>query len=127
MLRRTLRGYLFFVVLIGFVHEKVKLCDFGYARIIGKKSFRKSIVGTPAYLAPEVLDSDILRRRGFNRALDMWSTGVIIYVSLSGQFPFNEQVEIEDQIKNAHFMYPDEPWKHICPHAIECIKVLSKS
>ena len=34
---------------------QVKLCDFGYARIIGKKSFRKSIVGTPAYLAPEVV------------------------------------------------------------------------
>ena len=34
--------------------QKVKLCDFGYARIIGKKSFRRSIVGTPAYLAPEV-------------------------------------------------------------------------
>jgi serine/threonine protein kinase len=27
-----------------------KLCDFGFARIIGEKSFRKSIVGTPAYL-----------------------------------------------------------------------------
>ena len=36
-------------------YPKVKLCDFGYARIIGKKSFRKSIVGTPAYLAPEVI------------------------------------------------------------------------
>ena len=73
----------------------MKLCDFGYAKIIGKKSFRKSIVGTPAYLAPEVLYSDVLRKRGFNRSLDIWSTGVIIYVSLSGQFPFNEQVEIE--------------------------------
>ena len=103
--------------------KKVKLCDFGYAKIIGKKSFRKSIVGTPAYLAPEVLYSDVLRKRGFNRALDIWSTGVIIYVSLSGQFPFNEQVEIEDQIKNAQFMYPDEPWKHISSHAINCIKV----
>ena len=38
-----------------YLHEKVKLCDFGYSRIIGKKSFRKSLVGTPAYLAPEVL------------------------------------------------------------------------
>jgi serine/threonine-protein kinase Chk2 len=101
----------------------VKLCDFGYARIIGKKSFRKSIVGTPAYLAPEVLYPHVLRKKGFNRALDMWSAGVIIYVSLSGQFPFNEDVAIEDQIKNAHFMYPDKPWKSISSEAINCIKV----
>lgn len=107
--------------------KKVKLCDFGYAKIIGKKSFRKSIVGTPAYLAPEVLYSDVLRKRGFNRALDMWSTGVIIYVSLSGQFPFNEQVDIQDQIKNAQFMYPNEPWKHISHTAINCIKVICLS
>ena len=71
---------------------QVKLCDFGYARIIGKKSFRKSIVGTPAYLAPEVLYTDVLKKQGFNRSLDIWSTGVIIYVSLSGQFPFNEEL-----------------------------------
>ena len=102
--------------------QKVKLCDFGYAKIIGKKSFRKSIVGTPAYLAPEVLKSDILKKRGFNRALDMWSTGVIIYVSLSGQFPFNETMELEDQIKNAQFMYPENPWKEISNDAINCIK-----
>ena len=102
---------------------KVKLCDFGYAKIIGKKSFRKSIVGTPAYLAPEVLYPTILKKRGFNRSLDMWSTGVIIYVALSGQFPFNEMVDIEDQIKNAQFMYPDNPWKPICKEAINCIKV----
>jgi len=101
---------------------QVKLCDFGYARIIGKKSFRKSIVGTPAYLAPEVLYSNVLKKRGFNRALDMWSTGVIIYVSLSGQFPFNEDVDIEDQIRNAEFMYPEKPWKKISSAAINCIQ-----
>ena len=39
-------------VLLTSQHEfpQVKLCDFGFARIIGDKSFRKSIVGTPAYL-----------------------------------------------------------------------------
>jgi hypothetical protein len=56
----------------------------------------------------------------------MWSAGVIIYVSLSGQFPFNEDVAIEDQIKNAQFMYPDNPWKTISPEAINCIKVEAK-
>lgn len=71
---------------------QVKLCDFGFARIIGEKSFRRSVVGTPAYLAPEVL-----RSKGYNRSLDMWSVGVIVYVSLSGTFPFNEDEDINDQ------------------------------
>ena len=115
---------LFATLLLFFaVANQVKLCDFGYARIIGKKSFRKSIVGTPAYLAPEVLYPTILKQQGFNRALDIWSTGVIIYVSLSGQFPFNEDVDIEDQIKNAQFMYPPNPWSQISKDASECIKV----
>ncbi len=87
---------------------QVKLCDFGFARIIGEKSFRRSVVGTPAYLAPEVL-----RSKGYNRSLDMWSVGVIIYVSLSGTFPFNEDEDINDQIQNAAFMYPSTPWKEI--------------
>jgi protein kinase D len=43
----------------------------------------------------------------------MWSVGVIIYVSLSGTFPFNEDEDINDQIQNAAFMYPPNPWKTI--------------
>ena len=87
---------------------QVKLCDFGFARIIGEKSFRRSVVGTPAYLAPEVL-----RNKGYNRSLDMWSVGVIVYVSLSGTFPFNEDEDINEQIQNAAFMYPPNPWKDV--------------
>ncbi|XP_055384827.1 serine/threonine-protein kinase D3 [Condylostylus longicornis] len=98
---------------------QVKLCDFGYARIIGEKSFRRSVVGTPAYLAPEVL-----RNKGYNRSLDMWSVGVIIYVSLSGTFPFNEEEDINDQIQNAAFMYPPNPWKEISSNAIDLINNL---
>ncbi|XP_071150789.1 serine/threonine-protein kinase D1-like isoform X5 [Mytilus edulis] len=98
---------------------QVKLCDFGFARIIGEKSFRISVVGTPAYLAPEVLKS-----KGYNRSLDMWSVGVVIYVSLSGTFPFNEDEEISDQIQNASFMYPPNPWKEISQEALDLISNL---
>uniref|UniRef100_A0A4W5MYJ3 Serine/threonine-protein kinase n=1 Tax=Hucho hucho TaxID=62062 RepID=A0A4W5MYJ3_9TELE len=98
---------------------QVKLCDFGFARIIGEKSFRRSVVGTPAYLAPEVL-----RNKGYNRSLDMWSVGVIIYVSLSGTFPFNEDEDIHDQIQNADFMYPPNPWKNVSQEAIDLINNL---
>uniref|UniRef100_A0A4W4F7H8 Serine/threonine-protein kinase n=1 Tax=Electrophorus electricus TaxID=8005 RepID=A0A4W4F7H8_ELEEL len=98
---------------------QVKLCDFGFARIIGEKSFRRSVVGTPAYLAPEVL-----RSKGYNRSLDMWSVGVIVYVSLSGTFPFNEDEDINEQIQNAAFMYPPNPWKEISGEAIDLINNL---
>ncbi|KAM5138402.1 serine/threonine-protein kinase D1-like [Mantella aurantiaca] len=98
---------------------QVKLCDFGFARIIGEKSFRRSVVGTPAYLAPEVL-----RNSGYNRSLDMWSVGVIIYVSLSGTFPFNEDEDINDQIRNAAFMFPKNPWNEISNDAIALISSL---
>ncbi|XP_028597979.2 serine/threonine-protein kinase D2 [Podarcis muralis] len=98
---------------------QVKLCDFGFARIIGEKSFRRSVVGTPAYLAPEVL-----LNQGYNRSLDMWSVGVIMYVSLSGTFPFNEDEDINDQIQNAAFMYPANPWRQISVGAIDLINNL---
>lgn len=108
---------------------QVKLCDFGFARIIGEKSFRRSVVGTPAYLGmyPVLISPlkfnmligrafsapEVLRNKGYNRSLDMWSVGVIVYVSLSGTFPFNEDEDINDQIQNAAFMYPPSPWKEI--------------
>ncbi|XP_030073235.1 serine/threonine-protein kinase D2 isoform X2 [Microcaecilia unicolor] len=98
---------------------QVKLCDFGFARIIGEKSFRRSVVGTPAYLAPEVL-----LNQGYNRSLDMWSVGVIMYVSLSGTFPFNEDEDVNEQIQNAAFMYPANPWKQISAGAIDLINNL---
>lgn len=91
---------------------QVKLCDFGFARIIGETSFRRSIVGTPAYLAPEVL-----RNKGYNRSLDMWSVGVIVYVSVSGKFPFNENEDINDQILHASFLFPPDIWANISPDA----------
>jgi len=100
-------------------YPQIKLCDFGFARIIEEKSFRRSVVGTPAYLAPEVL-----LNKGYNRSLDMWSVGVVVYVSLSGTFPFNEEEDIQDQIHNAAFMYPPDPWQEISPEAIDLINNL---
>ncbi|KAJ8246785.1 hypothetical protein GJAV_G00255380 [Gymnothorax javanicus] len=95
---------------------QVKLCDFGFSRIIGEKSFRRSVVGTPAYLAPEVLSSD-----GYNRSLDMWAVGVVLYVSLSGTFPFNEDEDITQQITNAAFMYPRHIWASVSVKAVSLI------
>jgi protein kinase D len=47
-------------------------------------------------------------------------------VTLSGTFPFNENEEIADQIQNAEFMFPPNPWKEISREAIDLIQNLLK-
>jgi hypothetical protein len=47
--------------------------------------------------------------------------------SLSGTFPFNEDEEIMDQIQNAAFMYPANPWKEISPEGEKAIISLELS
>ncbi|CAB3410696.1 unnamed protein product [Caenorhabditis bovis] len=111
-------------VLLSDMHSnfpQTKICDFGYARFIPESQFRKTVVGTPAYLPPEVL-----QRKGYNKSLDMWSVGVIIYVTLSGTFPFNEGEEVAEQIQNASFMFPNDPWSEVDPLAIDLIQQLLK-
>lgn len=56
----------------------------------------------------------------------MWSVGVIVYVTLSGTFPFNENEEITDQIQNAEFMFPSNPWREIGRESIDLIQQLLK-
>lgn len=61
------------------------------------------MVGTPAYLAPEVL-----LNQGCNLSLVI-IVGVNMYVSLSGSFAFSEDEDINGQVHNAAFMYPPQP------------------
>ena len=48
--------------------SQVKLCDFGFARIIGEKSFRRSVVGTPAYLG-ESRDTICEKKTGHEKVM----------------------------------------------------------
>lgn len=52
------------------------------------------------------------------------SVGVVIYVTLSGTFPFHEGEDIEAQIHNADFMYPANEWQEISAHAVDLINHL---
>jgi tetratricopeptide (TPR) repeat protein len=64
----------------------VKLVDFGLARFMGEISLRLSradVVGTPAYMAPEVIMGDPP-----GPLADLWSAGVVFYRMLSGRMPF---------------------------------------
>ena len=68
----------------------IKICDFGYSkRPEVEQSQCKSIVGTPAYLAPEVLSNKPYR----GTAVDVWSAGVLLYVMLVGAYPFEDPTD----------------------------------
>lgn len=73
----------------------LKLCDFGYSKRERYQSAPGSRVGTPAYLAPEV----ILTRAGQKfdgKYADIWSCGVMLYVMLCGAYPFERQEDRND-------------------------------
>ncbi|KAH7861820.1 hypothetical protein Vadar_031318 [Vaccinium darrowii] len=65
---------------------RLKICDFGYSKSSVLHSQPKSTVGTPAYIAPEVLS----RKQYDGKIADVWSCGVTLYVMLVGAYPFED-------------------------------------
>lgn len=62
----------------------VKITDFGLSRLLDPASYAQSTVGTQPYCAPEVL-----RKGSYNFSADVWCLGVLLFVLLSGHFPFS--------------------------------------
>ena len=63
-------------------YSTLKLIDFGLSSYIDKC---KNIVGTPYYMAPEMVEG-----RSYPQS-DIWSIGVIVYLSLTGKYPFESK------------------------------------
>lgn len=67
----------------------LKIIDFGASeKMINEKLTKK--VGTPYYVAPEVIKST-----SYDEKVDVWSCGVILYILLCGQPPFKGLNDIE--------------------------------
>ena len=79
---------------------ELKLGDFGLAK---KLSFRdekiSEMVGTPAYMAPEILEN-----KGYSLEVDIWSLGVIMYYLIIGKLPFNKPNQ--EDIKRVSYTFP---------------------
>lgn len=71
----------------------IKIIDFGASNFY-KKNLNLSLkIGTPYYIAPEVLE------KSYNYKCDLWSCGVIMYILLSGSPPFDGRTDQEIMAK----------------------------
>ena len=70
----------------------LKIIDFGTAKLKTKQN-EKTIIGTTYYMAPEVINQN------YNNKCDLWSIGVILYILMTGDIPF--QGENEEKIINS--------------------------
>eukprot|EP00227_Mantoniella_beaufortii_P020022 CAMPEP_0197599988 /NCGR_PEP_ID=MMETSP1326-20131121/32457_1 /TAXON_ID=1155430 /ORGANISM="Genus nov. species nov., Strain RCC2288" /LENGTH=332 /DNA_ID=CAMNT_0043167031 /DNA_START=173 /DNA_END=1171 /DNA_ORIENTATION=+ len=103
----------------------VKIADFGLARFYAGNSELRTICGSPLYVAPEILDIRSSSET-YTPAVDMWSIGVILYILLSGNFPFgndDEQVLFQ-KILSGDYSMNDSIWNYISDGAKDCVKQL---
>jgi serine/threonine-protein kinase SRK2 len=105
---------------------RLKICDFGYSKSSVLHSRPKSTVGTPAYIAPEVLS----RREYDGKHADVWSCGVTLYVMLVGGYPFEDPKDPKNfrktisRIMSVQYKIPEYVHvSHNCRHLLSRIFV----
>ncbi|XP_015580520.2 calcium-dependent protein kinase 26 [Ricinus communis] len=98
--------------------SQIKLADFGLATYIKPGQSLHGTVGSPFYIAPEVLAG------GYNQAADIWSAGVILYILLSGMPPFwgKTKSQIFDAVRAADLRFPSNPWDRVTESAKELVR-----
>ena len=94
----------------------IKVIDFGLSQIFIDRKL-KTKVGTAYYVAPEILKGE------YNEKCDIWSAGVILYIFLSGDPPFNGASDsaIYSKIAQMKFTFPDKKWKNVSNEAKDLI------
>ncbi|KAM7467775.1 hypothetical protein LguiB_015337 [Lonicera macranthoides] len=105
-----------------FVDQKedslLKTIDFGLSIFFKPDEKFNDVVGSPYYVAPEVL------RKRYGPEADVWSAGVIVYILLSGVPPFWAETEqgIFEQVLNGDLDFTSDPWPSISESAKDLVR-----
>jgi calcium-dependent protein kinase len=98
----------------------LKIIDFGLSRRFERNVPMTTKACTPYYVAPEVLDGK------YSEKCDVWSIGVIMYITLCGAPPFfgDSDPEVLKKVRKGKYDFDLEPWKDASSDAIHLIKNL---
>ncbi|KAI0493530.1 hypothetical protein KFK09_023648 [Dendrobium nobile] len=96
----------------------LKAIDFGLSVFFKPGQIFTDVVGSPYYVAPEVLC------KHYGPEADVWTAGVILYILLSGVPPFwaETQQGIFDAVLKGHIDFDSEPWPLISDSAKDLIR-----
>ncbi|KAM6971411.1 serine/threonine-protein kinase 17A [Tautogolabrus adspersus] len=99
----------------------IKIVDFGLSRMVSSHQELREIMGTPEYVAPEILNYEPI-----STATDMWSIGVLAYVMLTGISPFlgEDKQETFLNISQLNVSYTEEELQQLDQAALPFIQML---
>mmetsp|Transcript_66343 Transcript_66343/g.209727 ORF Transcript_66343/g.209727 Transcript_66343/m.209727 type:complete len:787 (+) Transcript_66343:58-2418(+) len=98
--------------------QRIKLADFGIAKLLEQTAKANTVVGTPYYLSPEIVSG-----QAYGEAADCWAFGVCLYEVATLQRPFNASNQlalVRCICENAHQPLPD----HVAPDVQRAVEGL---
>uniref|UniRef100_A0A3Q2G792 Myosin, light chain kinase 5 n=1 Tax=Cyprinodon variegatus TaxID=28743 RepID=A0A3Q2G792_CYPVA len=109
------------IVCVDTTGTSIKIIDFGLASKLDENTGLKVMHGTPEFVAPEVINYEPV-----TLATDMWSIGVICYILLSGESPFqgNSDAETLALVTAAQWEFDEESFEDITQEAQDFISSL---
>ncbi|XP_063041024.1 serine/threonine kinase 17a like [Engraulis encrasicolus] len=102
----------------------IRIVDFGLSRRMDGPTEVREILGTPEYVAPEILNYEPI-----STATDMWSIGVLTYVMLTGESPFlgEDKQETFLNISQGNVDYSQEVFEGVSSLAMDFIQSLLRT
>lgn len=87
----------------------IKVIDFGIADKLNSKRKITEVIGTPLFMSPEMFDGS------YDEKCDIWSSGVILYMMITGSVPFTGSgiAQIKEAVRSARIDFSKPVWQNV--------------